>query len=108
MRGHAWIARLLEDALLVRIVRGSCALACRRGREAHFAVVAGHGQSSAGRYFIQRGFSKAYYYGIMVLYQKMTKIQRRKHRYSIRKMITECRHKINEFLLRENNFDRSK
>ena len=29
MRGHAWIARLLEDALLVRIVRGSCAARAR-------------------------------------------------------------------------------
>ena len=65
MRGHAWIARLLEDALLVRIVRGSCALARRRGREAHAAVFAGHERSSAGRFFIQRGFSKAYYYCII-------------------------------------------
>ena len=61
MRGHAWIARLLEDALLVRIVRGSCALARRRGREAHAAVSAGHEQSSGSRFFIQRsGFSKVY------------------------------------------------
>ena len=47
MRG----SRACLKMLLVRIVRGSCALARRRGREAHFAVFAGHGQSSAGRFF---------------------------------------------------------